>query len=99
MTPTDLPGYLCEVCRDAPAVAFVAAPAGGEMSVCAACGGFPPAAPAAPDVVLACPVCANPPGPEEDATAYVQHCMDRGHPLRPGRWRLRPGTRINLRGT
>jgi|SRR5919108_3490158 hypothetical protein len=100
MDSAELPGYLCEQCLDAPAVAFVAAPWGGEMGVCEACGGLPPAAPARTwNVVPACPVCAEPPGPEEDATAYVQHCMDTGHPLRPGRWRVRPGTRINLRGT
>lgn len=99
-TETSIPGHLCEVCLDAPAVAFVPAPWGGEMGVCAACGGLPPAEPArAWAVVPACPVCADLPGPEEDATAYVQHCMDSGHPLRPGRWRLRPGTRINLRST
>jgi hypothetical protein len=93
------PGYLCEQCLDAPAVAFVPAPWGGEMGVCETCGGFPPAAPAANrDAVPACLICAQPPGPDEDATAYVQHCMDSGHPLRPRRWRIRPGTRINLRG-
>jgi len=43
----DLPGYLCEQCLDAPAVAFVPAPWGGEMVVCEACGGLPPAVPAA----------------------------------------------------
>ncbi len=35
------PGYLCEQCLDAPAVAFVPAPGGGEMGVCAACGAPP----------------------------------------------------------
>jgi hypothetical protein len=39
------PGYLCEVCLDAPAVAFVPAPWGGEMGVCAVCGGLPPPEP------------------------------------------------------
>jgi hypothetical protein len=34
-----MPGHLCEVCLDAPAVAFVAAPWGGEMGVCKACQG------------------------------------------------------------
>jgi len=81
---TPLPGYLCEVCQDAPAGAFVPAPWGGEMGICEACGGFPPAAPPAPrDAVPACLICAQPPGPDEDATAYVQHCFDTGHPLRP----------------
>jgi hypothetical protein len=79
----DLTGYLCEQCLDAPAVALVAAPWGGEMGVCAACGGLPSAGPAAD-----CPVCAQPPGPDEDATAYVLHCVVRGHPLRPGTWRV-----------
>jgi hypothetical protein len=97
--PTPLSGYLCEHCLDAPAVAFVAAPWGGEMGVCAACAGLPPAAPAAPRAVVpACLICAQPPGPDEDATAYVQHCFDTGHPLRPGGLHLRPGTRIYLRG-
>jgi hypothetical protein len=41
----DLTGYLCEQCLDAPAVAFVAAPEGGEMGVCTACGGLPPPSP------------------------------------------------------
>jgi hypothetical protein len=40
---TSIPGHLCEVCLDAPAVAFVLAPWGGEMGVCAACAGLPPA--------------------------------------------------------
>jgi hypothetical protein len=93
----DLPGYLCEICLDAPAVAVVAAPRGGEMGVCAACAGLPPTAPAANrDVVPACLICAQPPGLDEDATAYVQHCFDTGHPLRPGAWQLRPGARIYL---
>jgi hypothetical protein len=98
MDPTDLPGYLCEVFLDAPAVAFVPAPGGGEQGVCAACGGLPLAGPAgARAVVPACLICAQPPGPDEDATAYVQHCFDTGHPLRPGALRIRPGVRINLR--
>ena len=37
----DLTGYLCEQCLDAPAVALVPAPWGGEMGVCEACGGLP----------------------------------------------------------
>ncbi len=41
----DLTGYLCEQCLDAPAVAFVPAPGGGEMGVCTACGGLAPASP------------------------------------------------------
>jgi len=47
MDQTNLAGYLCEVCLDAPAVAFVEAPWGGEMGICAACGGRPPTVPAA----------------------------------------------------
>ena len=46
-TETSIPGHLCEVCLDAPAVAFVPAPWGGEMGVCAACAGRPPTVPAA----------------------------------------------------
>ena len=38
MDTVPLTGYLCEQCLDAPAVAFVPAPGGGEMGVCAACG-------------------------------------------------------------
>ena len=99
MADADPTGYLCEQCLDAPAVAFVAAPWGGEMGVCVACGGLEPAAPARPRAVVpACLICAHPPGPDEDATAYVQHCMDSGHPLPPGPWRVPRGTRINLRG-
>jgi hypothetical protein len=94
-----LPGHLCEVCLDAPAVAVIAAPWGGEMGVCAACAGLPPEVPAATRAVVpSCLICAEPPGPDEDATAYVQHCFDTGHPLRPGALRIRPGVRINLRG-
>ena len=94
-----MPGHLCEVCLDAPAVAVVPAPWGGEMGVCAACAGLPPTVPAAPRAVVpACLICAQPPGPDEDATVYVQHCFDTGHPLRPGALRIRPGVRINLRG-
>jgi hypothetical protein len=94
---TPLPGHLCEQCLDAPAVAVVAAPWGGEMGVCAACAGLPPAVPAANrDAVPACLICADPPEPDEDATAYVQHCFDTGHPLRPGQWQIRRGTRIYL---
>src|SRR6266508_879374 len=33
-----LPGYLCEVCLDAPATRLVPAPKGGEMGICEACG-------------------------------------------------------------
>jgi hypothetical protein len=98
-TEMSIPGHLCEVCLDAPAVAFVPAPWGGEMGVCAACAGLPPAVPAAPRAVVpGCLICAQPPGPDEDATAYVQHCFDTGHPLRLGALRIRPGVRINLRG-
>ncbi len=79
MADVDLAGYLCEQCLDAPAVAVVPAPGGGEMGICAAC-----APPAVPD----CPHCVQPPGPGKDATAYVQHCLDTGHPLRPGMWRV-----------
>ena len=50
-TETSIPGHLCEVCLDAPAVAFVRAPWGGEMGVCAACAGLPPPVPAAPRAV------------------------------------------------
>jgi len=32
-----LPGYLCEVCLDAPAVTMAPALGGGEMGVCAQC--------------------------------------------------------------
>jgi hypothetical protein len=93
-----MPGHLCEVCLDAPAVAVVPAPWSGEMGVCAACAGLPPAGPAAPEAVVpACYICAQPPGPDEDATVYVQHCFDTGHPLRPGALRIQPGVRINLR--
>ena len=94
-----MPGHLCEVCLDAPAVACVPAPWGGEMGSCAACAGLPPAVPAATRAVVpGCLICAQPPGPDEDATAYVQHCFDTGHPLRPGALRIRPGVRITLRG-
>jgi hypothetical protein len=92
----ELAGYLCEICQDAPAVALRPAPWGGEMGVCAACGGLPPAAPAKGALVPGCLICAQPPGPDEDATAYVQHCFDTGHPLRLGALRIRPGVRINL---
>jgi hypothetical protein len=94
-----MPGHLCEICLDAPAVAFVPAPWGGEMGSCAACAGLPPTVPAATRAVVpGCLICAQPPGPDEDATAYVQHCFDTGHPLRPGALQIRPGVRINLRG-
>ncbi len=36
-TPAPLPGYLCEVCLDAPAVTMAPALGGGEMGVCAQC--------------------------------------------------------------
>ena len=36
-TPAPLPGYLCEVCLDAPATALVPSPWGGEMGLCQAC--------------------------------------------------------------
>ena len=95
-----IPGHLCEACLDAPAVAFVPAPWGGEIGICTACAGLPPPAPAAPRAVVpSCHICAQPPGPDEDATAYMQHCFDTGHPLRPGALRVRPGVRITLRGT
>ena len=42
-----MPGHLCEVCLDAPAVAVVPAPWGGEMGVCAACAGRPSDVPTA----------------------------------------------------
>jgi len=44
MDTSILGGYLCEQCLDAPAVAFVPAPWGGEMGICAACGA-PPSVP------------------------------------------------------
>jgi hypothetical protein len=34
---TPIPGHLCEVCLDAPAVHCRPAPWGGEMGVCEAC--------------------------------------------------------------
>jgi hypothetical protein len=40
-TETSIPGHLCKVCLDAPATRLQAAPWGGEMGVCAACGGLP----------------------------------------------------------
>jgi hypothetical protein len=46
MDPSDLAGYLCEQCLDAPAVAFVPAPWGGEMGICATCAAPPPVRPA-----------------------------------------------------
>jgi hypothetical protein len=38
-TETSLPGHLCEVCLDAPAVHLRPASWGGEMGVCEACHG------------------------------------------------------------
>ena len=46
MDPSDLAGYLCEQCLDAPAVAVVPAPGGGEMGICATCAEPPPVPPA-----------------------------------------------------
>jgi len=40
-----LPGHLCEVCLDAPAVQLQPAPWGGAMGMCAACAGGPPVPP------------------------------------------------------
>jgi hypothetical protein len=37
-----IPGHLCEVCLDAPAVALQPASWGGEMGVCEACQGGTP---------------------------------------------------------
>jgi hypothetical protein len=94
---TPLPGHLCEQCLDAPAVTVMAAPWGGEMGVCAACAGLASAMPAVHQVgVSACLICTAPPGPDEDATAYVQHCFDTGHPLQRGEWQIQRGTRIYL---
>jgi hypothetical protein len=45
MDPADLAGYLCEQCLDEPAIAFVPAPGGGEMGICAACAAPPPVRP------------------------------------------------------
>ena len=97
MDPAHLPGYLCEQCLDAPAVAFVPAPWGGEMGVCAQCG-EPPAR-----RVADCPLCAQPPGPDEDAHVYLQHCADTGHSVRGrGPWRVsaplivRPGVSLRV---
>jgi hypothetical protein len=36
-TTSPLPGYLCEACLEAPAIALVPAPWGGEMGLCQAC--------------------------------------------------------------
>jgi hypothetical protein len=36
-TETSIPGYLCEVCLDAPATRLQPAPWGGEMGVCESC--------------------------------------------------------------
>jgi len=47
--PAVLPGSLCEQCLDAPAVAIVAAPWGGDMGICAACqAACPPVPPTCP---------------------------------------------------
>ena len=75
------------------------APWGGEMGVCAACGGLPPAGPGGRGPWSGLPRVRQSPRPGRGPTAYVRHCMDSGHPLRPGPWRVRRGTRINLRGT
>ena len=73
MDSPDLTGYLCEQCLDAPAVAFVAAPWGGEMGVCAPCGGLEPAVPsAAAGAVSDCPLCTQPPGRDERHRWRVQ---------------------------
>ena len=95
MDRSDLTGHLCEVCLDAPAVGLQPAPWGGEMGVCAQCGD--PAARLAAD----CPLCAQAPGPDEDAHGYLQHCVDTGHPVRGlGPWRvsapliMRPGVSL-----
>jgi|RhiMetdeSRZDD1v2_1073273.scaffolds.fasta_scaffold375329_3 hypothetical protein len=45
MDHADLAGYLCEQCLDAPAIAFVPAPGGGEMGICEACAAPPPVRP------------------------------------------------------
>jgi len=45
MDPSDLAGYLCEQCLDAPAAAFAPAPWGGEMGICATCADPPPVRP------------------------------------------------------
>jgi hypothetical protein len=36
-TETPIPGHLCEICLDAPAVHLQPAPWGAEMGVCEAC--------------------------------------------------------------
>ena len=36
-TETSIPGHLCEVCLDAPAIRLQPAPWGGEMGICEAC--------------------------------------------------------------
>jgi hypothetical protein len=36
-SPSPLPGYLCELCQDAPAVQWQPTPEGREIGVCAAC--------------------------------------------------------------
>jgi hypothetical protein len=46
MDRSELLGYLCEQCLDAPAVAFVPAPWGGEMGICATCAAPAPVRPA-----------------------------------------------------
>ena len=75
---TSLPGHLCEVCLDAPAVGLQPAPWGGEMGVCTACGGLEPAAPARPwAVVPACPVCVHLPGPELTITHNFRELRER----------------------
>ena len=104
MDAPGLPGYLCEVCLDAPAVAFVAAPWGGERGVCAPCGGLEPAVPsAAAGAVSDCPLCTQPPGRDEDVHVYLQHCADTSHPVRGrGSWRInaplimRPGVSLRF---
>jgi hypothetical protein len=39
-TEPPIPGHLCEVCLDAPAVHLRPAPWGGEMGVCETCQGW-----------------------------------------------------------
>jgi hypothetical protein len=56
-----IPGSICETCFDAPAVAHVPAPWGGDMGVCGPCGGIPAATQAAPPL----------PGPDGLGLAYL----------------------------
>jgi hypothetical protein len=89
----NLTGYLCEQCSTRRRWRSWRPRGAARWASARRVAGSHPPSPPRPGLWCRPALCA----PNEDATTYIQHCYDTGHPLRPGAWQLRPGVRISLR--